>query len=48
MLPGFEAEVQGLYREVNESGAMRFYSDLEREPYRARFANITLIRCVTS
>jgi hypothetical protein len=27
----FEAEIQGLYREVDESGAIRFYTYVVRE-----------------
>jgi ornithine decarboxylase len=32
VFPGFEAEVQGLYREVDEAGAIRFYTYVVREP----------------
>ena len=31
VFPGFEAEVQGLYREVDASGAIRFYTYVVRE-----------------
>ena len=31
VFPGFEAEVQGLYREVDETGAIRFYTYVVRE-----------------
>jgi ornithine decarboxylase len=31
VFPGFEAEVQGLYREVDEAGAIRFYTYVVRE-----------------
>lgn len=31
VFPGFEAEVQGLYREVDEKGAIRFYTYVVRE-----------------
>jgi ornithine decarboxylase len=31
VFPGFEAEVQGLYREVDEQGAIRFYTYVVRE-----------------
>jgi ornithine decarboxylase len=31
VFPGFEAEVQGLYREVDDSGAIRFYTYVVRE-----------------
>jgi arginine/lysine/ornithine decarboxylase len=31
VFPGFEAEVQGLYREINASGAIRFYTYVVRE-----------------
>jgi len=29
--PGFEAEIQGLYRETDEKGAIRFYTYVVRE-----------------
>jgi len=29
--PGFESEIQGLYREVDERGAIRFYTYVVRE-----------------
>ena len=29
--PGFEAEIQGLYREVDATGAIRFYTYVVRE-----------------
>jgi arginine/lysine/ornithine decarboxylase len=29
--PGFEAEIQGLYREVDATGAIRFYTYVARE-----------------
>jgi ornithine decarboxylase/arginine decarboxylase len=29
--PGFEAEIQGLYRETDEKGAIRFYTYVARE-----------------
>ncbi len=31
VFPGFEAEIQGLYREVDASGAIRFYTYVVRE-----------------
>jgi ornithine decarboxylase len=31
VFPGFEAEIQGLYRETDESGAIRFYTYVVRE-----------------
>ncbi len=31
LFPGFEAEIQGLYREVDPSGAIRFYTYVVRE-----------------
>ena len=31
VFPGFESEIQGLYREVDESGAVRFYTYVARE-----------------
>jgi ornithine decarboxylase len=31
VFPGFESEVQGLYREVDETGVMRFYTYVARE-----------------
>ena len=31
VFPGFEAEIQGLYREVDEAGAIRFYTYVVRE-----------------
>ena len=31
VFPGFEAEVQGLYREVDGAGAIRFYTYVVRE-----------------
>jgi ornithine decarboxylase len=31
VFPGFEAEIQGLYREVAASGAIRFYTYVVRE-----------------
>jgi ornithine decarboxylase len=31
VFPGFEAEVQGLYREVDTSGAIRFHTYVVRE-----------------
>jgi ornithine decarboxylase len=31
LFPGFEAEIQGLYREVDASGAIRFYTYVVRE-----------------
>jgi ornithine decarboxylase len=31
VFPGFEAEIQGLYREVDEKGAIRFYTYVVRE-----------------
>jgi arginine/lysine/ornithine decarboxylase len=31
VFPGFEAEIQGLYREVDEGGAIRFYTYVVRE-----------------
>jgi ornithine decarboxylase/arginine decarboxylase len=35
IFPGFEAEIQGLYREVDASGAIRFFTYVVREPERA-------------
>ena len=32
VFPGFEAEIQGLYREVDEAAAIRFYTYVVREP----------------
>jgi ornithine decarboxylase len=29
--PGFEAEIQGLYREVDSNGAVRFHTYVVRE-----------------
>ena len=31
VFPGFEAEIQGLYREVDETGAIRFHTYVVRE-----------------
>jgi ornithine decarboxylase len=31
IFPGFEAEIQGLYREVDATGAIRFYTYVARE-----------------
>ena len=31
VFPGFEAEIQGLYREVDAGGAIRFYTYVVRE-----------------
>ena len=31
VFPGFEAEVQGLYREADETGAIWFYTYVVRE-----------------
>jgi len=31
VFPGFEAEIQGLYRETEASGAIRFYTYVVRE-----------------
>ena len=31
LFPGFESEVQGLYREIDASGAMRFFTYVVRE-----------------
>jgi arginine/lysine/ornithine decarboxylase len=31
VFPGFEAEVQGLYREVDASGGIRLYTAVVRE-----------------
>ena len=31
LFPGFEAEIQGLYREVDANGGIRFYTDVARE-----------------
>ena len=31
MFPGLEAEIQGLYREVDGTGAIRFYTYVVRE-----------------
>ena len=31
VFPGFEAEIQGLYREVDAAGAIRFYTYVVRE-----------------
>ena len=31
VFPGFEAEIQGLYREVDEKGVIRFYTYVVRE-----------------
>ncbi|MFZ1963338.1 MAG: Orn/Lys/Arg decarboxylase N-terminal domain-containing protein [Roseiarcus sp.] len=35
VFPGFEAEIQGLYREVDASGAIRFFTYVVRESERA-------------
>jgi ornithine decarboxylase len=31
LFPGFEAEIQGVFREVEPSGAIRFYTYVMRE-----------------
>jgi ornithine decarboxylase len=31
LFPGFEAEIQGVYREVEASGLIRFYTYVMRE-----------------
>jgi ornithine decarboxylase len=31
LFPGFEAEVQGIYREIEEDGSVRFYTYVVRE-----------------
>jgi ornithine decarboxylase len=31
IFPGFESEIQGLYRETDERGAIRFYTYVVRE-----------------
>jgi ornithine decarboxylase len=31
LFPGFEAEIQGVYRETDASGAIRFYTYVVRE-----------------
>jgi ornithine decarboxylase len=31
LFPGFETEVQGIYRERDEAGAVRFYTYVVRE-----------------
>ena len=31
LLPGFDTEVQGIYREADASGAVRFYTYVVRE-----------------
>ncbi len=31
LFPGFESEIQGLYREVDATGAIRFYTYVVRE-----------------
>jgi ornithine decarboxylase len=31
LFPGFEAEIQGVYRETDASGAIRFYTYVIRE-----------------
>ena len=31
LFPGFEAEIQGLYREVDAEGRIRFYTYVMRE-----------------
>jgi ornithine decarboxylase len=31
IFPGFEAEIQGLYREVDESGTIRFHTYVVQE-----------------
>jgi ornithine decarboxylase len=31
LFPGFEAEIQGLYREVETGGSIRFYTYVVRE-----------------
>ncbi len=31
VFPGFESEIQGLYREVDDLGAVRFYTYVVRE-----------------
>ena len=31
LFPGFEAEVQGVYREVEKDGSVRFYTYVVRE-----------------
>ncbi len=36
VFPGFEAEIQGLYREADASGAIRFFTYVVRESKRAR------------
>jgi ornithine decarboxylase/arginine decarboxylase len=38
VFPGFEAEIQGLYREADASGAIRFFTYVVRESRRARSA----------
>jgi arginine/lysine/ornithine decarboxylase len=35
VFPGFEAEIQGLYREADASGAIRFFTYVVRESKRA-------------
>ena len=31
MFPGFEVEIQGIYREIEKDGAVRFYTYVARE-----------------